>query len=155
MNGMQQPYMPMMQNQGMFGGFNFPSQFGGVSYPQFNMGFNPYGGMFSGFGGFNPYMQSYQMQQPMMPRQFGGGNSDMVNVQGNPMFTNQEFVSLLSNLVPGVGAVRGVGNFLGGLFGGTRTPSTTDDAYSSSDGGTMSSSQAASAAAAETMSPSF
>jgi hypothetical protein len=55
----------------MFGGFNFPSQFGGVSYPQFNMGMNPYSGMFSGFGGFNPYMQSYQMQQPMMQSPMG------------------------------------------------------------------------------------
>ena len=71
------PYFPGSKlNQGMFspysGGFNFPSQFGGVSYPQFNMGFNPYGGMFSGFGGSNPYINPYAgMFSPFMQQTQG------------------------------------------------------------------------------------
>jgi hypothetical protein len=66
-----QPEMPMYQPQPMP---DFPTEIGGTPYPQFNLGYNPFMGMFSGlgnydqFGNFNLYNQmmpqQVQMQQP-------------------------------------------------------------------------------------------
>jgi hypothetical protein len=126
---MQQPMLPPMQ-------FYSPYM-------------NPYAGMFSS------YIQQPTMYDPLRQSQLTGGTPNDPST-GNPMFTNEEFANFVVNFLPGVGLVRGVGDVLGGLFGGDTTPSTTDDAYSSRGGGSMSSSQAASAAAADTSyGPSF
>jgi len=141
---------PAFSNQGMFGGYNFPSQMGGVSYPQFNMpsmfgGYNP---MFGGMGSYPSYGSMYPsynmfsqfMQQPMMPQQFGGG-SDMVNAQpyGGSQFGRDIGFGLMSLSNP-------IANFIGRAITGneidaidrgfSNLPTTTggDDSWLSSDG---------------------
>ncbi len=142
------PMIPNFTQQGMFGG---------VSYPQFNREYNPYQSynpfqlgspyMMNPYRSmFSPFMQQPIMYDPLRQSQLTGGTPNDPST-GNPMFTNQEFFGLLSNLLPGVSALRGVGNTIAGglrFFGGNTTPSTTDDARS------MSSSQASSLRAADT-----
>lgn len=145
---------PAFSNQGMFGGYNFPSQMGGVSYPQFNMpsmfgGYNP---MFGGMGSYPSYGSMYpsynmfsQFRQQPMPQQFGGGNSDMVNPANLGSYGGSQFMrnlgfglmsmpmSPISNLV-GYGIT---GNEIDAIDRGfSNLPTTTggNDSWLSSDG---------------------
>jgi hypothetical protein len=90
---------------------------------------NPYAGMFS------PFMQQPIMYDPLRESQLTDGTPNDPST-GNPIFTNEELANFVVNFLPGVGLVRGVGDVLGGLFGGntppsTTAPSTSDSAYDS------------------------
>jgi hypothetical protein len=61
----QQPEMPMYQPQPMP---YFPTEMSGTAYPQFNLGYNPYMGMFSGMGNYDQF-GNFNLYNQMMPQQ--------------------------------------------------------------------------------------
>ena len=62
-NAPQQPEMPMYQPQPMP---YFPMEMSGTAYPQFNLGYNPYMGMFSNMGNYDQFGNFNMMPQQGM-----------------------------------------------------------------------------------------